>query len=146
MTQNQFDELMNKLDQLISCFKTTSNPRKEQKNVQPKEQSQFQKAVKIATAKHSTDQEVKNALNTFVESTQILTPSQFAFCVFFLGVNKSHLADDVSYWVGIEIGKHKYNQRDTFISSVQDILTQKYTSNKQLVGKIKTYLEGLKRK
>lgn len=132
---DKIDLLINKID--------NGKKKKQEQNIQL---TQFQKAVKVATAKNSTDEAVKNALNTFVESSEQLTPSQFAFCIYFLWINKKHLSDDISWFIGIQIGKHKYNQRDQFIESVQKVLDEKYKNNQNMVSQIKIYLDTLKRK
>ena len=115
-------------------------------NYSQKPLSPFQSAVKKATSKNSSDQDVKDALNVFVESAEQLTVNQFSFVVFFLAVNKQHLSDDVNWFVGIELGKHRYNQRDTFIDSVIKVLSEKYKSNSSVVNSLTVYLTNLKRK
>lgn len=145
MTTEQFNELMYKLDQVLKAL--GKSPNKTTKKVeQPKELTPFQSSVKIATSKNSSDEQVKQALNTFVESPEILTPSQFAFCLYFLSLNKAHLGEDINWFVSIEIGKHKYSQRDKFVEQVQSTLEQKYKNNRNLVAKLEDYLDTLKKK
>ena len=117
-----------------------------QLNFNQQEMSPFQKAVKIATSKNSSDAEVKQALNTFVESAEQMTINQFAFVIYFLGVNKQHLNEDINWFVGIELGKHKYNQRDAFIDGVIKVIGEKYRSNQTVNEGLRTYLTNLKRK
>ena len=117
-----------------------------QLNYSQKEMSPFQLAVKTATSKNSSDAEVKDALNVFVESAEQLTVNQFAFVVYFLALNKQHLSQDVNWFVGIELGKHKYNQRDNFIDGVVKVLGEKYKSNQSISDGLKVYLNNLKRK
>lgn len=145
MTDKQFSELMDKLDQVLKALgKTPTKPTK--KVEQPKELTPFQAAVKVATSKNSSDEQVKQALNTFVESPEILTPSQFAFCLYFLSLNKAHLGEDINWMVSIQVGKHKYSQRDHFLEAVQSTLEQKYKNNRDLVAKLEDYLDTLKKK
>lgn len=115
-------------------------------NYSQKPLSPFQAAVKTATSKTSSDQDVRDALNVFVESAEQMTVNQFSFVVFFLAVNKQHLSDDVNWFVGIELGKRKYSQRDTFIDSVIKVLSEKYKSNSSVVNSLTVYLTNLKRK
>ena len=145
MTERQANIIIQKLDQILNAI--GKSPTKQTKKVeQPKELTPFQAAVKIATSKNSSDEQVKQALNTFVESPEILTPSQFAFCLYFLSLNKAHLGEDINYFAGIEVGKHKYSQRDKFIEAVQTTLEEKYKNNRELVAKLEDYLDSLKRK
>lgn len=144
MTTEQFNELMEKLDQVINAINKT--PTKSTKKAQTqKESTPFQQAVKIATSKNSSDEQVKQALNTFVESPDILTPSQFAFCLYFLSLNKPHLGEDINWFVGIQIGKHKFSQRDKFVEQVQATLKEKYKNNNNLVNKLIEYLDTKKK-
>lgn len=145
MTDKQAEIIIEKLDQILKALGKT--PTKQTKKVeQPKELTPFQAAVKVATSKNSSDEQVKQALNTFVESPEILTPSQFAFCLYFLSLNKAHLGEDINWMVSIEVGKHKYNQRDQFLEAVQSTLEQKYKNNRDLVAKLEDYLDTLKKK
>ena len=115
-------------------------------NYSQKPLTPFQAAVKTATNKNSSDSDVKDALNTFVESPDQMTINQFAFVIYFLAINKKHLSDDINWWCGIELGKHRYNERDTFIDGVNKVLGQKYRSNQTVCDKIQNYLSSLKRK
>ena len=144
MTTEQFEQLMEKLDQVINAINKTST-KSTKKVEQPKELTPFQAAVKVATSKNSSDEEVKQALNTFVESPEILTPSQFAFCVYFLALNKTNLGEDINWFIGIQIGKHKFSQRDKFVGQVQATLKEKYKNNNNLVSKLIEYLDTKKK-
>lgn len=140
-----FKSLNDKLDQLIDALNGFGSEKKTKKKEQT-ELSPFQKAVKTATAKNSSDEDVKTALTLFTDSTQQLTPSQVAFCLYFLSINKPQLGEDVNYWLSIEIGKHKYNERSDFIQKVVGTLEQKYSSNQTVVNGLKLFLEKFKRK
>ena len=119
---------------------------KQMKGFEQEDVSPFSQAVKIATAKNSTDEEVKKALEVFGQSPQALTVNQAAFVLFFLALNKPTLSEEVNWFFGLEVGKHKYNQRDSFIDAIGKVLEDKYSSNMTLVNGLKMYLGNFKKK
>lgn len=134
------------IKKLQEMNKTINGLIKELKGNSTAQLSPFQRAVKVATSKNSTDDQVKEALNVFVESAEQLTVNQFAFVVYFLALNKQHLSQDINWFIGIELGKHKYNQRDSFIDGVVKVLEQKYKTNQTISDGLKVYLNNMKRK
>ena len=134
-------EMITKLEQIEDTIRSMIAQLRGNQKLSP-----IQAAVKTATNKNSSDSDVKDALNTFVESPDQMTINQFAFVIYFLAINKKHLSDDINWWCGIELGKHRYNERDTFIDGVNKVLGQKYRSNQTVCDKIQNYLSSLKRK
>ena len=134
-------EMITKLEQIEDTIRSMIAQLRGNQKLSP-----IQAAVKTATNKNSSDSDVKDALNTFVESPDQMTINQFAFVIYFLAINKKHLSDDINWWCGIELGKHRYNERDTFIDSIIKVLGQKYRSNQMVSDKIQNYLSSLKRK
>lgn len=134
-------EMITKLEQMEDTIRSMIAQLRGNQKLSP-----IQAAVKTATNKNSSDSDVKDALNTFVESPDQMTVNQFAFVIYFLAINKKHLSDDINWWCGIELGKHRYNERDTFIEDVIKVLRQKYRSNQSVCDSLKIYLNNLKRK
>lgn len=137
-------EILKKLEEIERTVKFLIKELKG--NAVPAQLSPFQRAVKVATSKNSSDDEVKDALKVFVDSAEQMTVNQFAFVCYFLAMNKQHLSDDVNWFVGIELGKHKYDQRDTFIDEVTKVIDEKYRSNQSISSGLKVYLNNLRRK
>ena len=106
--------ILKKLEEIEKQVKSLINQLKNE-NEQTQELSPIQFAVKTVTCSKSTNQQVKDALQILVESPEPLSVKQVAFCIFFASLNKKDLGEDIDYWVSIELGKHKYSERDSFI-------------------------------
>lgn len=110
-----------------------------------KEMSPTQKAIKVITGSKSTNEQVKNALQTLVQSPDSLSVKQTTFVLYFAFLNKTELGDDIEYWFSIQLGKHKYNERTSFLEQMQDIVRLNYKTNVEFSSKLVSYLEHKKK-
>ena len=138
-------DIYKKLDQIEKQVKYLKSQLKSNTK-QTEELSPVQKAIKTITSKTASEQQVKDSLNVIVQSSQQLTPSQSAFALYFLALNRQNLSDDINWFFSIEVGKRKYNQRDNYLDAIKNVLDDKYTSNQTLTDKLKEYLESMKKK
>lgn len=137
MTNNQILKRLHQIEETTNCLiqhfrhNTDLNP--------------LQQAVATVTGGHSTDDEVKQALQTLVDSPQPLSFKQCAFCLFFAMLNHNALGEDINYWFDLQLGKRKYSERTDFIGQIQFIINSNYKSKPQFKEKLNNYLNSKKR-
>lgn len=136
------NDTLKRLEEIQKQVKSLIN---QLKNNQQQEMSPTQKAIKVITGSKSTNEQVKNALQTLVQSPDSLSVKQTTFVLYFAFLNKTELGDDIEYWFGIELGKHKYNERNSFIEQMQDIIRENYKTNVEFSSKLVSYLEHKKK-
>ena len=134
------DQIFKKLEEIDKQVRYLMNQLKENKEMTP-----TQKAIKVITGIKSTNEQVKNALQTLVQSPDSLSAKQTTFVLYFAFLNKTELGDDIEYWFGIELGKHKYNERTSFLEQMQDIVRLNYKTNVEFSSKLISYLEHKKK-
>lgn len=115
------------------------------KSNQPEQMSPSQKAIKVITASKSTVEQVKESLQVLIETPQTLSVKQTAFIIYFSLLNKPEVGQDIDYFIKIELGKRKYDQRTSFIAEIQDVLDKNYNNNRQFKLKLLNYLESFKK-
>ena len=115
------------------------------KSNQPEQMSPSQKAIKVITASKSTVEQVKESLQVLIETPQTLSVKQTAFIIYFGLLNKPEVGQDIDYFIKIELGKRKYDQRTSFIAEIQDVLDKNYNNNRQFKLKLLNYLESFKK-
>lgn len=133
-------EIVKKLEDVEKQVKYLINQLKNNKEMSP-----TQKAIKVVTGSKSTTQQVKAALQTLVQSPTPLSVKQVSFITYFAFLNKTELGDDIEYWFSIQLGKHRYNERTSFIEQMQEIIKNNYKNNMQFSNRLITYLEGKKK-
>lgn len=135
-------EMIKKLEDIDKQVKYLIN---QLKNNSQEQMSPTQKAVKTITCSKSNNEQVKQGLDVLCNTPDSLSAKQVAFVLYFAFLNKNQLGDDIDNWFGVEVGKHKYSQRTSFIEQVQDILAKNYKNNSFFTSKLQDYLEGKKR-
>ncbi len=137
-------EIVKKLEEIDKTVRYLVSQLK--KNEEPKEMSPIQKAVRIATCSKSTEEEVKEALQTLIETPQTLSIKQAAFVLYFSMLNRQSLGEDINYFFDIELGKHNYRDRESFIQGVGRVIENDYKGSADFKVKVANYLETKKRK
>ena len=112
--------------------------KKQLKNEQ--DSSPLSRAIKIVTGGHSSSQQVKDALQTLVNTPQALSPKQLTFCLFFALLNHNQLGEDINYWFDLELGKHKYTERTKLIEQVKENINMNYKCSTEFNERINNYL------
>ncbi len=139
MNDQQFEQLMEKLDQVINAINKTP-PKSTKKAQTQKELNPIQQAVKNATNSKATREEFLKALETIYTSPEQLSNKQVAFVLFFGMLNHKDLGEDVNYWFDLQLGKRKYNQRTDATEEIRNIIQQSYKGDAKFKQKIDNYL------
>ena len=134
------DQIYKNLENIEKQVKYLMNQLRENKEMSP-----TQRAIATITGSKSTSEHVRAALDVLYNSPEPLSYKQVAFCVFFAMLNHSELGEDIDSWVRIELGKHKYNERTSFIEQVQQTIEANYKSSIQFKTKLFNYLESKKK-
>lgn len=88
--------------------------------------------VGTITKKQSEDIDVIASLKVIEDNTDKLLPDQFSFALYYLCKNRINLVEEISEFVKIQIGKHKYGmEREFFLREV--ILNLKNNFNDDVV-------------
>ena len=139
MTQEQIYKKLEEIEKQVKYLKN------QLKNNDQQELGPVQKAVKTVTCSKSTVEQVKDALQVLVESPQGMSVKQATFVLYFAFLNKNELGDDINYWFDIQIGKHKYTERTSFIEEMQSIIKSNYKTNATFSQKLCGYLDSKKK-
>lgn len=105
-----------------------------------KELGPIQQAVKDATNSKATSSEFVQALETLYKSPEQLSNKQVAFVLYFGMLNHKDLGEDIDYWLSLELGKRKYNQRTEAIEDIRRIIDQNYKGNDSFKQRLDEYL------
>ena len=136
MTQK---EMITKLEQMEDTIRSMIAQLKGNKELNPTQQ-----AVRNITSSKSNREKVKESLNLLCETPEQLSVKQVAFVVFFALLNRGELGEDIDYWFSIQIGKHKYSDRDNFLQQVWNVINTNYNAKGDFKERLKNYINSKK--